>query len=259
VIKVILSGACGRMGQALVAASRGSDIRITGGLERPGHPALGTVLPQSEAVISADLSALLPAGDVLVEFSDSPQAALEHVRQIAQAGIPGAVGTTGFDGKQQEEIRRLSERVALLVAPNMAIGISVLYTLVEQATRLLGEAYDVEIIEAHHRLKKDAPSGTAKRLAALVKGIRGAGVSEVYGREGLVGERGRGEIGVLAVRAGDIVGEHTVLFAGPGERVELAHRAQGREAFAQGALRAIRFVIQAKPGLYGMAEAIAWQ
>jgi 4-hydroxy-tetrahydrodipicolinate reductase len=263
-IRVIVSGCLGKMGSRVVARMKGrKDMEFVAGLEAPGCPAAGQDageilgLGRMGGKISTDLSQVIQLCDVVVDFTN-PDATLEHLR-IARRHKKGAVvGTTGLSEIQMKEARELSAEIPMVVAPNMSVGVNLLYKLVEQAGRVLGEDYDIEILEAHHRAKRDAPSGTAKRLSEILCQVRGWKVNEVLtsGRSGLSGGRKKKEIAVFSLRAGDVVGEHTVLFAGDGERLELTHRAHNRDTFARGALEAIKFVAQAKPGWYDMMDAL---
>jgi 4-hydroxy-tetrahydrodipicolinate reductase len=197
-----------------------------------------------------------PAGvraDVLIDFTN-PQAALTAARIASESGIAFVTGTTGFDDEQREALRSLAERIAIVAAPNMSVGVNLLYTLVAMAAREL-PGYDIEITETHHRGKRDAPSGTARHLVSIIETVRGEAIRR-YGREGMGPERSAREIGIHAIRAGDIAGEHVVLFAGDGERLELTHRATSRRAFAAGALLAIRFVAARRSGFYDMGDVL---
>jgi 4-hydroxy-tetrahydrodipicolinate reductase len=264
VVELVVAGAAGRMGSRVVALAREApDLRLAGALERPGHPALGRDAGEvagGGAVgvpIVADAAPLLRAGRVLVEFT-APGPTLEHLRLAAAAGAGAVVGTTGLEPSQVEEIRRLAGRTAVLLSPNMSVGVNLAFRVLAMMARALGDDYDVEITEIHHRMKKDAPSGTAAKMAEVIAEALGRRIDEVgvYGRHGLVGERGRAEIGVHALRGGDVVGEHTVVFATHGERLEVTHRAHSRDTFARGALRAARFVAGAPPGLYSMHDVL---
>jgi 4-hydroxy-tetrahydrodipicolinate reductase len=197
----------------------------------------------------------LPSADVIIDFS-VPEATITYLRTAADLHKAMVIGTTGFTAAQREEIGQLSQRVPCLVAPNMSVGVQVMFQLLQQLVTLLGPDYDVEILEMHHRMKVDAPSGTALRMAAIVAEALGRKVDDVavYERRGVVGRRSANEIGMQAVRAGDIVGEHTVIFGGIGERLELVHRSQSRDTFAQGAVRAAKWIVRQPPGLYGMED-----
>jgi 4-hydroxy-tetrahydrodipicolinate reductase len=264
VIDLVVTGAGGRMGGRLIAlAAAAADLRVAGALERADHPAVGRDAGEVAGAgrlgvaVTADPGAVLVAGRVLVEFT-APAPTLEHLRVAAARGAPAVVGTTGLEPAQVAELGRLAERVPVVYAPNMSVGVTLALRLLAQMARALGDDYDVEITEIHHRMKKDAPSGTAQRMAEVIAEALGRDLGEVgvYGRHGLVGERGRREIGVHALRGGDVVGEHTVVFSTLGERLELTHRAHSRDTFAQGALRAARFAAGARPGLYSMHDVL---
>jgi len=263
-VPVLIAGAAGRMGRMLVTlAAADPALRLAGGIEAPGHRDLGSDIGRLAGIadVGVALATGLPAGrldgSVLIDFT-APEASLAHLHLAAERGFAVVLGTTGFSAGQQQEVVALSARVACMQAPNMSLGVTVLLGLVEEAARRLGSAFDIEVSEAHHRRKKDAPSGTALALArAAVAGRDGTFEDwAVYGREGLVGERPTEQIGVLALRGGDVVGDHTVYFYGIGERVELSHRAQSRESFAAGALRAAAWVSGRPPGLYSMRDVL---
>ena len=263
-IHVIVCGIAGRMGGRLARlVSESEDLELVGGTERPGHMALGedigTVLggKATGTQVTDDLRRIVQRGDVVIDFT-APAATVEAARVCGAAGKAMVVGTTGWSGEQRAQFEEAVKGIPCVFAPNYSVGVNLLFKLVEEAARILGEGYDVEIVEAHHHLKKDAPSGTAIGLAqAAARGLnRNLDEVAVYGREGMVGERRKEEIGIHAIRAGDMVGEHTVLFGGIGERIELVHRAQSRDTFAQGALRAVRFVVKASPGLYNMGDVL---
>jgi 4-hydroxy-tetrahydrodipicolinate reductase len=262
IVKVAVNGAAGAMGRrviALLAETHGCELAAA--LERPGHPDLGRdagALAGMEA-LGVQLSAGLSGKpDVLIDFS-APEGATARARDCAERGVAVVIGTTGLSAEQLTEIReRVATKVPVLVAPNMSIGVNLLFRLAEDVARALGEGYDVEIVEAHHRRKKDAPSGTAMELARRVCRALGKDpqASLCYGRQGLVGPRKAGEVGVHAVRVGDIVGEHTVTFAGDGECVELVHKAGSRDVFARGAIRAAMFLVGKAPGVYSMQDVL---
>jgi 4-hydroxy-tetrahydrodipicolinate reductase len=264
VVGVAISGAAGRMGRVLVGmALDESRARLVGALEGPGHPDLGRdagrLIGRADAgVCLRDGLDDVPAGSVLIEFT-TPEASLEHLHAAAERGIAVVLGTTGFSAEQQGQIDALAARVPCMQAPNMSVGVTVLLDVVREVARRLGPSFDIEVAETHHRRKKDAPSGTALALARAAAEGRGAVLEEwaVYGREGLVGERPDREIGVLALRGGDVVGDHTVFFFGTGERIEITHRAQSRDAFAAGALRAALWLAGRKAGRYSMRDVMA--
>ncbi len=262
---LIVSGAAGRMGRTVIRlAHESGSMKVAGAIEDPASPEINKDAGELAGVgkigvpITAELLPLLKAGAAVIEFS-TPSATLEHVRLAARKKVPIVIGTTGSDQKQLAEIKELARQTPVLISANMSLGVNLLINLMGQVAKSLGEDYDVEIIEAHHRFKKDAPSGTALALGRAAAEGLGRNLDEVgiNGRKGIVGERGKKEIALLSVRAGDIVGDHTVIFGGIGERLEFIHRAHSRETFAQGALRAARWLAKQKPGLYGMQDVLA--
>jgi 4-hydroxy-tetrahydrodipicolinate reductase len=263
-MRIAVSGAAGRMGKRILALGHDhSDIEISGALEGPANPALGSDAGENAGIgrlgvpITADVEEVLKECDVLVDFS-APAASIEHVKAAAAAGKAIVVGTTGFSEDQKQDLAQAGNRTRCLVAPNMSMGVNLLFSLAEKVARALGQEYDVEIIEAHHRMKKDAPSGTADKLAQVIASALGRDLKDAgtYGRHGLVGERKPGEIGVMAVRGGDIVGEHTVMFVTNGERIELTHRAHSRDALAKGAIQAALWLVSRPNGLYDMQDVL---
>src|SRR5204862_2021520 len=263
-VNIVIGGAAGRMGSRIVALhGEAPGLRVAAALEAPGHRAVGRDAGETAGVgklgvpITADAGAALTRDRVLVEFS-VPEASLEHARLVARAGGRAVIGTTGFSGAQREEMAALARQAAILVAPSMSVAVTLAFSLLATMAKVLGDDYDVEISETHHRYKKDAPSGTALRMAEVVAQALGRDLAKtaVYGRHGLPGERTRQEIGVLSLRSGDVVGEHTVSFGALGERLELTHRAHSRDTFARGALRAARFIATAPAGLYSMQDVL---
>lgn len=263
-IKIVICGASGRMGRRIIAcAANDEEVEIVGAVERPGHPDLGSDAGQISGSaelgvpVTADLASVAGECDLIIDFSEH-QASVKHAGVAASKRKPIVIGTTGMSGSEMAEIRKASKRVACLVAPNMSVGVNLMFKIAGEVAQLLGEDYDVEIIETHHRFKKDAPSGTAKRLAESVAEALGKDLQKdaVYGRQGQTGERPRGKIGIHAVRQGDVVGEHLVSFACLGERVELAHKAHSRDTFARGALRAAKWLADKSPGLYNMGDVL---
>jgi len=261
---VVVAGAAGRMGNRLVALlQEDKELRLVAALEAPGHPALGRDAGEVAGVgrltvpITADAEAVLGKDRILIEFS-VPEASLAHARLVARQGGRAVVGTTGFTAAQRGELAAIGRSIAILVAPNMSVGVNVAFRILADMARMLGDDYDVEIVETHHRFKKDAPSGTALRMAEVVAEALGRDLAKtaVYDRHDKLAERSRKEIGMAALRSGDVVGEHTVSFGALGERLELTHRAQSRDNFARGALRAARFIAAAKPGLYSMQDVL---
>lgn len=250
------------MGQRLVALMQeDAELRLVGAVTHATHPALGRDMGEIAGVgplgvrLAPALASSLSQADVVIDFS-VPAAAIEYLRQVQAAEKAMVIGTTGFTAAQRQEIAQLSKHVRCFLAANMSVGVQVMLQLLRQAATLLGPAYDVEIIEAHHRMKIDAPSGTALRMGEIVAAARGSSLDEtaVYGRQGMVGRRSDSEIGIQAIRAGDIVGEHTVIFGGIGERLEVVHRTHNRDTFVRGALRAARWTVAQPPGLYGMED-----
>jgi len=259
-IRVAINGACGRMGSEIILlALEDKELRVAAALEYHAHPQIGADIGAAlgRGTLGLAVSHTLAAeADVLIDFTD-PAASMEALWICQDRKMAMVIGTTGHTTEQKASIEDVAETIPIVLAPNMSVGVTVLFELVRRAAQLLDERYDVEIIEAHHRFKKDAPSGTAKGLVeAIVDGRKSEGAKVVYGRAGAVGERGQGEIGVHAVRAGDIVGDHTVMFARTGERVELTHRAHSRQGFARGAIRAAKFVFGKRPGLYTMRDVL---
>jgi 4-hydroxy-tetrahydrodipicolinate reductase len=263
-MKIAVSGSAGRMGKRILAlGNEHPGIEISGALEAPGHPSLGKDAGEHAGIgllnvpITSDVGQVLENCDLLIEFS-SPEASVEHVKAAADAGKAIVVGTTGFSEGQKKELNEAGSRTRCLIAPNMSMGVNLLFQLVDSVARALGDDYDVEIVESHHRMKKDAPSGTAARLAEIIAGAlkRDLQAVGVYGRKGIVGERRPEQIGVAALRGGDIVGEHTVMFVTNGERIELIHRAHSRDAFAKGAIQAALWLVSRPNGIYDMQDVL---
>lgn len=261
---VVVAGAAGRMGNRLVALlQEDKELRLAAALEAPGHPALGRDAGEAAGVgplgvpITADAEAALGTDRILIEFS-VPEASLAHAQLAVRRGARAVIGTTGFTPAQREALAAIGRNIAILVAPNMSVGVNVAFRILADMARLLGDDYDVEIVETHHRFKKDAPSGTALRMAEVVAEALGRDLAQtaVYDRHDKHVERKRTEIGMAALRSGDVVGEHTVSFGALGERLELTHRAQSRDNFARGALRGARFIATARPGLYSMQDVL---
>ncbi len=263
-IRVGIHGPLGRMGTRLIHLI-GADPTLTlaQALGRLGHPAIGSDvgplvgLPPLGVPLGDGLGAE-PAVDVVIDFS-KPDAALAIAGACASRGVPLVIGTTGFEAGQKAELARLAERVALLVSPNTSRAVNLLFRLVGEAAKALGDGADIEVVERHHRFKKDAPSGTALRLAEVAAEAIGSGPDRlVHGRHGLTGERPRGEVGVHALRTGDNPGEHTVVFGLMGECLELSHRALNRDGFARGALDCARFLAGKGAGMYTMNDVLGF-
>ena len=260
--RVAIHGAAGRMGRNLIAAClEHPDLELAAALEQAGHHALGSdagVLAGVESIgVPVTDAAHAPDFDVAIDFT-RPEGALSLLAFCREHGRPIVIGTTGFSPEQRAQLGEAARSIPVLLAPNMGVGINLLLGLVEAAARTLGEDYDAEVIEAHHRHKVDAPSGTALGLGEALARGRGRALEDcaVYSREGQTGEREPGAIGFATVRGGDIVGEHTVLFAGPGERIEITHRATSRMLFARGAVRAAGWMAGQQPGLYDMQDVL---
>lgn len=260
----MVAGAGGRMGSRLVSlVCESAVLQLVGAIERTGHPAIGEDAGEVAGcgrvgvVVTADLSALADRAEVLMDFT-SPEATLNHLRVMGDRRKAMVIGTTGLTGEQLSELRTGAKLIPCVFSPNMSVGVNVILKVLSDVARTLGEEYDIEVLEAHHRLKKDAPSGTALKIAEVLAKATGKDLAAVaaYGRRGLIGERKRGEIGIQVIRAGDIVGDHTVLFGGMGERIEITHRAQSRDTFALGALRAARWVVKQPPGVYDMQDVL---
>ena len=264
-IGLVVCGAAGRMGRLLVALGRDEPgLRIAGAVEAPGHPRIGadagTVAGGSPlgVAIRDDLTAIVRREHVVVDFTGVPDATVRHAALAVERGAALVVGTTGFDVRQREELGALATRTRSVVAANFSVGVTVLTELVTLAARLLDASFEPEVVELHHHAKKDAPSGTALALGRAVAAARRLDFDDAarLARKGLVGARARDEIGIVALRAGDAVGDHTVIFGGLGERLELIHRAQSRECLARGALRAARWVAEQPAGLYSMRDVL---
>jgi 4-hydroxy-tetrahydrodipicolinate reductase len=267
-IRVCVAGVGGKMGSRILNALRADDdFTITGAFEKPESPQIGldagllSGAGPLEVPIAPSIEQALGRGaDVVIDFT-APAASLHHARACAERGVGLVVGTTGFSAQAKAELAGHAQRIPILMAPNMSVGVNVLFRLVADAARALGPAYEVEILEMHHRAKKDAPSGTALRLAEVAADALGldAGAACVYQRHGEVGARKPGSIGVQALRGGDVVGDHTVFFLADGERLELTHRSSSRDNFARGAVRAARFLAGKKPGLYDMQDVLGFR
>lgn len=255
-LRVGMHGASGRMGQRIIALVRDDPaVTLAGAIDRPDHPAIGRDVGEALGLgtVGVTLSSTLDGPlDVLIDFS-TPSAGLAIARVCGDRGIPLVVGTTGFEPDQLAEVRAQSSRVPVMISSNYSKGVNLLMKLVDVAARALGDSADVEIVERHHHFKKDAPSGTALRLAEIVAEAIGSN-QFAHGRQGIVGERPRGEIGLHALRTGDNPGEHTVVFGLMGDCLELSHRALNRDGFARGAIDAARFVADRPAGLYSMAD-----
>ena len=263
-VRAVVAGVAGRMGSRIAQLVRDAeDIELAGAFEHHTHLAVGKDIAEliggspMGKIVSGSMEATLAEADVVIDFTNAA-ASLAHLRSAAAGRVAMVVGSTGFSAAQMQEARELSGNFPAVLTPNMSMGVNVLFKVVADVTRMLGSEFDVEIVEAHHRFKKDAPSGTALKLAQIVAGALDREFDRVgvYARHGLIGERTSQEIGIQTLRGGDIVGEHTVLFAGMGERIELTHRAHSRDNFARGAIRAALWVVHQPPGLYDMQNVL---
>jgi 4-hydroxy-tetrahydrodipicolinate reductase len=261
-VKLAIAGAGGRMGRMLIeAAFADPEVAIAVALDRADSPELGRdcgdfLGRRTDVTIGADLARVADA-DVLIDFT-RPEGTAAHLDACRRAGVKMVIGTTGFDDEAKAAIRDAAESIAIVFAPNMSVGVNATLKLLDVAARILASGYDIEIIEAHHRHKVDAPSGTALKMGEVIAAAQASALSDraVYAREGVTGERRAGTIGFAAVRGGDIVGDHTVLFAGTGERIEITHRAGSRMPYALGSLRAARFVAGKPRGLFDMRDVL---
>ena len=263
-LNLIVSGAAGRMGGRIITlAHDNKELKIIGALERKDHPKMGADAGETAGIgkiniaLSCDINDIKAKADVLIDFSE-PATTVKLAKTAADKGIAMVIGTTGLSYEAVEAIKSCTSKIPCVVAPNMSVGVNLLLKVLKDVARVLGDDYDVEVIEAHHRLKKDAPSGTALRIAQVLADALGRNLEEtaVYARKGIIGERTKKEIGMQTIRAGDIVGEHTVLFGGIGERIEITHKASSRDTFASGALKAAMWVRKQNPGFYDMQDVL---
>ena len=261
-IRVAITGICGRMGRCITQGiSQQTDIQLVGAIQYPGHPQIGSdagVVAGVDEIgvpVTGELADVLESADVVIEFS-KPEATVQYLRQVVDADKAMVVGTTGFSPNELVTVNALASQIRCVMAPNMSLGVNVMIQALELIAKALGDDYDIETIETHHNRKVDAPSGTALRLAETVATALGRDLAEVeiYGRHGTVGPRPEKQIGTHAIRGGDIAGDHTVLFATEGEQLSVVHRSHNREAFAKGALRAARWVVDAPKGLHDVSE-----
>ena len=263
-VKAIVAGAAGKMGGRIIHTIQQTEgISLAAAFERADHPTVGSDVGEVVGLgllgmsVAPDLKSVMDAGDVVIDFTHHT-ASVEHLRQAVSAKKPVVIGTTGFSNDEMETIGTLAHEIPCVQAPNMSMGVNLMFKVVEDMAKALGGGFDVEIIEAHHHHKKDAPSGTAVKLAQNLAAALGRDLEQVgvYERHGIIGERRPEEIGIQTIRGGDIVGEHTVLFAGVGERLELTHRAHSRDNFARGAVTAAKWVVGQEVGLYDMQHVL---
>jgi 4-hydroxy-tetrahydrodipicolinate reductase len=260
---IAIAGASGRMGRMLIEAVLGADdCRVGGALDIASSPALGSdaggfLGKATGTKIVSDLHEGLNNSQYLIDFT-RPEGTMEHLKVCRELGVKMVIGTTGFSDEQKAELQAASKDIAIMLAPNMSVGVNVTMKLLELAAKSLATGYDIEIIEAHHRHKVDAPSGTALKMGEVIAGALGKDLKDcaVYAREGITGERDPSTIGFATVRGGDIVGDHTVLFAGTGERIEITHKSSSRATYAQGSLRAVRFLSGKANGMYDMFDVL---
>ena len=265
-LRIAIAGATGRMGQMLIEAVRADDaLRLSGALDRADSPAIGQDAAafagqHTGVAITADLRQGLQGAQVLIDFT-RPEGTLAHLAVCRELGVHAVIGTTGFSEAQKADIAVIAQDIAIVMAPNMSVGVNVTLKLLEMAAKALSTGYDIEIIEAHHRHKVDAPSGTALKMGEVIAGALGRDLKDcaVYAREGVTGERDPSSIGFATIRGGDIVGDHTVLFAGTGERIEITHKSSSRATYAQGSLRAARFLAAQPRGLFDMFDVLNLQ
>ena len=262
-LKIAVAGASGRMGRMLIETVQAADDAVlAGALDRAGSAGIGSdaaafLGTPSQVLINAELAAGLKDADVLIDFT-RPEATLAHLAWCAEHGVKMVIGTTGFDQAGKDAIAAAAKKTAIVFAPNMSVGVNVTMKLLEMAAKSFSHGYDIEIIEAHHRHKVDAPSGTALKMGEVIADALGKKLDDVavYAREGVTGERDPSSIGFATVRGGDIVGDHTVLFAGIGERIEITHNSSSRATYAQGSLRAARFLAGKETGLFNMQDVL---
>lgn len=264
-VKVAIAGGAGRMGKVIsrIIIEECDDWEITGSFETEGSPFIGRDAGETAGCgpigveIISDSASAMEGSSVLIDFTSS-EASSSHINVAAAQGVSAVIGSTGFNAAQKREVKEAAARIPIVLAPNMSVGVNLLFKIVGDVASILGKDFDVEISEIHHRFKKDAPSGTAVRIGEIVSESLGLSLEQngVFGRKGLVGERGQDEVGIMTLRAGDVVGEHTVIFGGIGERLEITHRAHTRETFARGAIRAARWVLTKEKGLYDMQDVL---
>jgi len=263
-VKAIVAGAGGKMGKRIIYIIQQTEgIKLIGAFEHPDHPDIGRdagLVAGVEEIglkITRLLMGAVAEADVLIDFTNS-EATLKNIKCVEENGFAMVIGTTGIKGKMLNQVKNIGPEIRCVFAPNMSVGVNVMFKIAEEMARILGNDYDMEILEVHHRLKKDAPSGTAMRLAQILAEATDRDLEKVgvYARKGIIGERTNEEIGIQVLRAGDITGEHTVMFGGIGERLELIHRAHNRDNFARGAVRAALWVVNQPKGLYDMQDVL---
>lgn len=263
-VRAIVAGAAGRMGARIINVINETEgITLAGAFEHPESPCVGQDAGQNAGIgttglkISSSLDDIIDQGDVVIDFT-LPDATIQNMDKVVTAGLAMVIGTTGITGDDLRDLEKKAENIRCVMAPNMSVGMNVMFRIVSEMSKILGSDYDIEIVEAHHRLKKDAPSGTAMGLAKVIAEATGRDLDKcaVFERKGITGERTSEEIGIQTLRAGDITGDHTVMFGGIGERLEITHRAHNRDNFARGAVRAAKWIIDRPAGLYNMQDVL---
>jgi len=262
--RVIVCGGCGKMASLIARQIYNvQDLELVGIIESPKHPSVGedwgiaTGSGKTNVKIETELESIIYNCDVVVDFTN-PEATMEHLKICSQNKKAMVIGTTGLNESQVPEIEKMSKIIPIVFSPNMALGVNLLFDLVKKVSSVLDDEYDIEVVETHHRYKKDAPSGTAKKIAEIIARERNIKLDEkaVYSRSGNIGARNKGEIGIHAIRAGNISGEHTIIFNSLGERLELTHKAYSRDAFAEGAVKAVHYILNQQKGLFSMKEVL---
>ncbi|MBK5913443.1 4-hydroxy-tetrahydrodipicolinate reductase [Rhodocyclus purpureus] len=262
-VKIAIVGACGRMGRMLIEATlKDSEAVLVAAIDREGTPGIGrdageAIGMHAGVAVTSDVEAGIAAADCLIDFT-RPEGTLQHLAICRRHGVAAVIGTTGFDDAGKQAIADAAQEIPVVFAPNMSVGVNVVFKLLDMATRIMTEGYDIEVFEAHHKRKVDAPSGTALRMGEVIAQAQGRTLKDcaVYAREGVTGEREEGTIGFSVVRGGDIVGDHTVMYCGDGERVEITHKSASRMPYALGSLRAARFLAGRKNGLFDMQDVL---
>lgn len=263
-VKAAVTGAAGRMGARIIGIIGNTEgIELVGAIEHDEHYALGKDAGEVAGVgtlgvkISSDVDAVMKEADVIIDFT-FPDVTIENLTAVSKHGKAAVIGSTGFSASEMEEVKKLAANIPCIIAPNMSMGVNLMLKLVAEAARALGNDFDIEMVETHHKLKKDAPSGTAMKLAEVAAEAVGRSLSEVgvFERHGMIGARSKEEIGVQTLRGGDVVGDHTVYFYGTGERLEITHRATSRDTFATGAVKGALWIAGKKPGIYDMQDVL---
>jgi len=261
-IKIAVSGCLGKMGKRIIHfALNDSDIEVIAGIEKEDHYAIGRDLSEllgegSKGVsVTSDFKQAISESDILIEFT-TPRVTMQHLQIASELKKRVVIGSTGFNDEEIEKIKKVAAEIPVLISPNMSIGMNVMFKIMPQLVKLLGSDYDIEIVELHHNKKKDAPSGTAKKIAEIIKNARG-GLKFIYGRQGLTGPRGENELAIHALRLGDITGEHRVIFAGNDEKIEFIHSAGSRDIFAKGVILGVKYISGKKSGFYTMEDVLS--